>query len=204
MVQSKGGSRHKRAKKNRALQTEKIVMREDETLEHYAYVKSTYGNGQFGVLLVCTDGNHELGVSTKEYRGRIAGRMRKQKYRNFVRVGGLVLISKRDFQTNDDKVDIIHVYKDDAVRKLVKMGEVPSVDNLNGTNGVELSDAVVFADDGDDDTGGMRFAGETEHANEEASGSGTGAGSATTVGNGSDSGLSKQKGGEWGIDVDDI
>jgi len=207
MVKNKGGSKHKRAKKNSALQTEKIVMCEDDALEHYAYVKSTYGNGQFGVLLVCTDGNQMLGVSTKEYRGRIAGRMRKQKYRNFVRVGGLVLISKRDFQTNDDKVDIIHVYKDDAVRKLIKMGEVPSVDNLNGANGVELTDAVIFADDADADDengGGVLFGDEDGDEDEDEAG---GKGTTTTpasVGKGTGHGGGRSNNSDWGIDVDDI
>lgn len=141
-----GGSRHKRAKNSDALQSEKLVMREDDTLQHYAYVKKSYGNGWFGVFLVCSDGG-TLGLTTKEYRARVSGRMRKQKWRNFVLIGGLVLISIRDFQTNDDKVDIVHVYKDDAVRKLVKMGEVPSVDNMDGDNGVELLDTVMFVDD---------------------------------------------------------
>ena len=158
---SKGGSRHKRAKNSNALQAEKLVLREDETVQHYAYVKTGYGNGWFGVFLVCSDGE-TLSLTTKEYRARVSGRMRKQKWRNFVRIGGLVLICKRDFQTNDDKVDIVHVYKDDAVRKLVKMGEVPSVDNIDGDNGVELSDTVVFVDDAAD-----------EDATEEADKSGT-------------------------------
>lgn len=113
------------------------------------------------MFLVCSDGE-TLSLTTKEYRARVSGRMRKQKWRNFVRIGGLVLICKRDFQTNDDKVDIVHVYKDDAVRKLVKMGEVPSVDNIDGDNGVELSDTVVFVDDAAD-----------EDATEEADKSGT-------------------------------
>ena len=147
---SKGGSRHKRAKNSNALQAENLVLREDETVQHYAYVKKSYGNGWFGVFLVCSDGE-TLSLTTKEYRARVSGRMRKQKWRNFVRIGGLVLICKRDFQTNDDKVDIVHVYKDDAVRKLVKMGEVPSVDNIDGDNGVELSDTVVFVDDAADE-----------------------------------------------------
>lgn len=188
---SKGGSKHKRAKKTSALQTEKVVLREDDSLEHYAYVKTAYGNGQFGVLLVCTNGDHMLGVSTKEYRGRIAGRMRKQKHRNFVRVGGLVLIAKRDFQTSDDKVDIVHVYKDDAVRKLIKMGEVPSVDNLNGANGVELTDTVIFADNVDDDV--ELFADGTDTA---------ATGDADTSSNTNAKNPSKSS--DWGIDVDDI
>ena len=87
-----------------------------------------------------------LGLSEKEYRGRVSGRMRKQKYRNFVRANNLVLIAKRDFQTNDEKVDIIHVYKDDAVRKLVKMCHVPQIDNLNDATD-DINQSVIFSHD---------------------------------------------------------
>lgn len=123
-------------------------MREDDTLQHYAYVKKSYGNGWFGVFLVYSD-NGTLGLTVKEYRARVSGRMRKQKWRNFVRVGGLVLISIRDFQTKDDKVDIVHVYKDDEVRKLVMMNAVPVIDNIDDTLQGDLTHTVVFADDED-------------------------------------------------------
>lgn len=187
---SKGGSRHKRNKKGQAMQTEKVVLCDVDEGECYAYVKLAYGNGQFGVLLVCSDGDQVLTLSTKEYRGRVSGRMRKQKWRNFVRVGNLVLISKRDFQTNDDKVDIIHVYKDDAVRKLVKMGEVPAVEDLNGENGVTLADTVVFGDDVEDVAAdGHVFHEESADGADGADGGSGGSGAAS---------------GGWGIDVADI
>lgn len=177
---SKGGSRHKRAKKGNALQAEKLVTREDTNLQHYAYVKKAYGNGQFGVLLVCTTADQSLGLSEKEYRGRVSGSMRKFKGRNFVRVGGLVLITMRDFQTYDDKVDIVHVYRDDGVRKLIKMGEVPCVENINGSDGAEITDSVLFTDDVD-------IEGENTGSDSEEKGDATATGPS-----------------DWKIDVDDI
>jgi len=143
---TKGGSRHKKAKNSSVIHNEKVVLRDETCNEHYAYVLKAYGNAQFGVHTVETNDEGTLALSGKEYRGRVSGRMRKQKFRNFVRANNLVLIAKRDFQTNDEKVDIIHVYKDDAVRKLVKMGHVPQVDKLNDVAD-DLNQRIVFSDD---------------------------------------------------------
>ena len=143
----KGGSRHKKAK-NYVAQTEKIVMCEASADEHYAYVSRAYGKGQFGVFLVCSD-NDSMTLSKKEYRGRISGRMRKQKFRNFVRANDLVLIAKRDFQTNDEKVDIIHVYKHDVVKKLAKMGLVPIIESVQDNN-ESVANTIIFSNEDDD------------------------------------------------------
>lgn len=144
----KGGSRHKKAK-NYVAQTEKIVMCEASADEHYAYVSRAYGKGQFGVFLVCSDNDSILTLSQKEYRGRISGRMRKQKFRNFVRANDLVLIAKRNFQTNDEKVDIIHVYKHDVVKKLAKMGLVPIIESVQDNN-ESVANTIIFSNEDDD------------------------------------------------------
>lgn len=141
---TKGGSRHKQAKKSSVVYNEKVVLRDESCDEHYAYVTKAYGNAQFGVHLVETNEDGLLALSEKEYRGRVSGRLRKKKFRNFVRANNLVLIAKRQFQTNDEKVDIIHVYKDDAVRKLVKMGHAPQIDNLNDGSD-DINQRIVFS-----------------------------------------------------------
>lgn len=156
----KGGSRHKKAK-NYVAQTEKIVMRDESADEHYAYVSRAYGNGQFGVLLVCAD-KGSVSISNKEYRGRVSGRMRKQKFRNFVQTNDLVLIAKRAFQTNDEKVDIIHVYKHDVVKKLAKMGLVPIIENAQDSNSDVVSNIFIFSNE-EEDTHTRRAS--TEQAN---------------------------------------
>lgn len=144
----KGGSRHKKAKKYSAPGNERIVMRDESCNEHYAYVSRAYGNGQFGVHIVESDNESTLGLSTREFRGRISGRMRKQKYRNFVRANDLVLISKRDFQTDDQKVDIIHVYKHDAMKKLARMGYVPLIENLQNEDDC-TQPTIIFSNEND-------------------------------------------------------
>lgn len=145
----KGGSRHKKAK-NYVVQTEKIVMCDESADEHYAYVSRAYGNGQFGVFLVCSNNENVLTISKTEYRGRVSGRMRKQKFRNFVRANDLVLIAKRDFQTNDEKVDIIHVYKHDVVKKLAKMGLVPIIENVHDSNSDTATNTFIFSNEDED------------------------------------------------------
>ena len=146
---TKGGSRHKKAK-NYTGQTEKMVLCDENADEHYAYVSRAYGNGQFGVYLVQSDIEGTLSLTEKEYRGRISGRMRKRKFRNFVRTNDLVLIAKREFQTNDEKVDIIHVYKHDVVKKLAKMGHVPMVENLQDSTNDAIQNAIVFSHEDED------------------------------------------------------
>lgn len=151
MVQNKkGGSRYKKAKKYGST-NEKIIMRDENLNEHYAYVSRAYGNGQFGVFLVeqNNDGMHCL--TEKEFRGRLSGKMRRRKSSNFVRANDLVLISKRDFQTNDEKVDILHVYKHDVVKKLAKMGHVPIIENLQDAM-ADGGNTVVFAYEDADET----------------------------------------------------
>lgn len=148
---TKGGSRHRKAK-NYGSQNEKVIMRDESLNEHYAYVSRAYGNGQFGVHLVEQGVDAVQNLTDKEYRGRISGKMRKRKSGNFVRANDLVLISKRDFQTNDDKVDIIHVYKHDVVKKLGKMGHVPIIENLQDASNDGLANTVVFAYDDDEPT----------------------------------------------------
>ncbi len=89
--------------------------------------------------------NAQLALTPKEYRGRISGRMRKQKRRNFVNKDDFVLISKRDFE--EDKVDILHVYRPEAMRKLVKMGHLPDIERVGCGDVKEATTAFEFSDE---------------------------------------------------------
>lgn len=140
-----GGSKHKRGKKN-MIQNDTVLLRSVEDNEYYAHVMKVYGNGQCGVQLVAADANQILALSDKEYRGRISGRMRRFKRRNFVNKDDFVLVAKRDYE--EDKVDIIHVYRPEAVRKLVKMGHLPDIERV-GCGDMETStSAFEFSDEG--------------------------------------------------------
>ena len=138
----------KARKKGGNPQSEKLLLREDngDGMQQYAWVKQALGACRF-VLCMLTS----CGISDKTYIGHVPGKLRRRKYSNFVRVGSVVLITKREGMTNDDKVDIVHVYRDDAVRKLVRMGEIISVDSLNDgenapTNEVIFTDEVIEED----------------------------------------------------------
>ena len=138
-----GGSKHKKGKN--LGQVETLLLRSEDDREFYAHIIKVYGNGQFGVRLVVSDANAQLALTPKEYRGRISGRMRKQKRRNFVNKDDFVLISKRDFE--EDKVDILHVYRPEAMRKLVKMGHLPDIERVGCGDVKETTTAFEFSDE---------------------------------------------------------
>ena len=146
MVKNKGGGNRHKKSKNHIVQNDTIEFLSDSHDEHYALVIKPYGNGQFGVNLVVSDANGKPVLTTKEYRGRLSGRMRKQKRRNFVRKDDFVLISKRSFE--EDKVDIIHVYRPSDVRTLTKMGKIPDVERVGCMDdGTNFKSAFEFSDD---------------------------------------------------------
>ena len=147
----RGGSKHKKAKSSQMSTSEKVIMRDESVGEYYAYVSKAYGSGHFGVHIVYSNEEGLLKLSEKEHKGRISGRMRKQKYRNFVRPNDLVLIAKREFQTNDEKVDIIHVYKDNALRKLIRMGHVPQIESIQDNDAATINNSIVFMNEDNDE-----------------------------------------------------
>ena len=104
----RGGSKHKKAK-NSVTDTN-IRLKEDN--QEYAKVISILGNCRFNIQ--CSDGVERLGI--------LRGNMRKK----FVNKDDIILIEKwDDLQT--DKSSIIDVYKEEHVKKLKKMNEIPSL-----------------------------------------------------------------------------
>ena len=178
----------KARKKGGNPQSEKLLLREDngDGVQQYAWVKQALGACRF-VLCILTP----CGVSDKTYIGHVPGKMRRRKYSNFVRVGSVVLVTKREGMTNDDKVDIVHVYRDDAVRKLVKMGEIISVDSLNDGDDPNKTNAVVFSDD------------VVEEAPSENTAATNPYGHSTAISNPSTT-TSTNTLDDWAVDVDDI
>jgi len=72
----------------------------------YAFVRTLLGNGRITVL--CNDGTDHL--------GRIAGSMRRTR-RAVIEKGDVVLCCRRSF---DAVVDVVHKYRGDDVRVLVR------------------------------------------------------------------------------------
>mgnify|MGYP001312712692 CR=1 FL=1 len=129
-----GGNKHKKAKNN--VSNTNIRLKEDN--QEYAKVISILGNCRFNIQ--CSDGVERLGI--------LRGNMRKKK---FVNKDDIILIEKwDDLQTG--KSSIIDVYKEEHVKKLKKMKEIPSLffseesslDNLNPFDDVFTNSTDYF------------------------------------------------------------
>eukprot|EP00758_Cryptobia_borreli_P011654 Tbor_TRINITY_DN5680_c0_g3::TRINITY_DN5680_c0_g3_i1::g.9030::m.9030/K03236/EIF1A; translation initiation factor 1A len=105
----KGGKAFRSGKGGTSAKRE-LVVKEDE-LESYARIRKHLGCGMLECLL--TDGTTCIG----KVRGSMARNQKPTKENT-------VLVSKREFE--DGKVDILHLYKDEEVKELVKIGELPS------------------------------------------------------------------------------
>lgn len=81
------------------------------TMEEYAKVSKILGDKRVMVVL----------VDNQQIIAHIPGKFTKKKI--WVNIDSVVLVSRREFE--NDKMDIIHLYDHDEVKKLVKMDEIP-------------------------------------------------------------------------------
>ena len=114
---AKGGKNRRKCKRSNYTSDEK-VLEFKEVNQDYAKVLERKG-GPIVTLKLYENRNEVLGV--------IRGKMRK---RVWLSSGNIVLVSLREFQS--EKVDIIHKYKDEHVRKLINLGELDT-DFVNDT-----------------------------------------------------------------------
>lgn len=124
----KGGSKHKKYKRNRDDKTRKINLKaliKDKSQE-YAFVKDLLGDCRLRV--VCWDKKERLAI--------IRGKLRK---RCWISKSDLVLIALREFE--DDKCDVIQKYDSEQVKALVKKGEF--------TNGFAKNGNIIAFEDDD-------------------------------------------------------
>lgn len=121
----KGGK--KKGKKTETSEKRPLVLKEE--MQEYAKIMSTLGDRRMNVIL--PDGTEILAV--------IPGRFRK---RCWMGVGDIVLISRRDFQ--DNRVDIIHKYKREEHRKLLKLNEIPEFFLEADATGAQDESCITF------------------------------------------------------------
>lgn len=134
----KGGKSFKKGKKGGTVVRQLIVADSDE--QDYAIVRKMLGDSR--ILAYCeSDQTEKLCI--------IRGKMKK---RVWIRVGDLILVSNRDFETSGGKCDVIHKYNDDDFRKLQKMGEIK---NLKDEGPAE-------DEEGEDNSGGFDFDSDSE------------------------------------------
>ena len=105
----------KKKKKGKNAKSKNVVKAKRELLfaedmQEYAVIDKLLGDRR--VTLTLIDGTNKMGI--------IPGRFRK---RNWMKPGNLVLVSAREFQ--DSKLDIIHKYNDEEMKKLKGYGEIP-------------------------------------------------------------------------------
>lgn len=83
-----------------------------ESMEEYAKVVSLLGDRKITVKL---DNGTEL-------LGCIPGKMKRKCW---IAVDDVVIVGIREYQ--EDKVDILHKYNEDEVKKLIQYGEIPEI-----------------------------------------------------------------------------
>ena len=130
MPNAKGGKKFKRGKKNTSFE-KKLIYKDPKEDQEYGKVVRAMGNGRFEIQ--CFDGKTRMGI--------IAGNMRK---RVWVNKDDIILFSKWEFTTDDDKCSIVHKYDIDESRKLQKEGEFPDTINLDEENEFLESDNFQF------------------------------------------------------------
>ena len=87
----------------------------DSEFEEYALSKKLLGNCR--VSLITNSGDEVIGI--------IRGNMRKFNKRVLIEVGDIVIVSKRDFQTN--KVDIVHKFNLEQTQQLINNKQLSDV-----------------------------------------------------------------------------
>ena len=127
----KGGNKHKKMKNNKDNNDDVLILKDSED-QDYAKVQKLLGNCR--VELMCNDKEKRLGI--------IRGQMRKKVW---VNINSVVLYSKREYE--DDKVDIIHVYKNETLLNHYKKMNL----TFSILNEEEKDDDIYFNHDSEDD-----------------------------------------------------
>jgi translation initiation factor 1A len=98
--------------------------------QDYAKVISVLGDCRFIV---------KLQTSGQEVIGHVRGNMKSRNKSLWIRKDDIIIVSIRDFQSN--KVEIVHKYNSDEIRKLIKLGELDLYKH-DDTDDVFLDDTV--------------------------------------------------------------
>ena len=130
MPNKKGGKKFKKGKKQ-PQNDKKLIYKNPKEDQEYGRITSICGNGRFQIE--CFDGKTRLGI--------LAGNMRK---RVWVNNNDIVLISRWEFSTENDKCSIVHKYDEDEVKKLKRDGEFPENIQLENEENFISDDMISF------------------------------------------------------------
>jgi len=152
----KGGKKKRRGQKGGpggAMAVERGLVLSDGPQQQYAQASKMLGDRR--ILARCYDGSGQYWTDKLIH---IRGKFRKRVY---VNIGDYVLVSTREFETGDAPSeagttsdlpfggDVIHVYNQNEVRKLVKMGEF--VPEETETDATEAKNSKLQFMDSDDE-----------------------------------------------------
>jgi translation initiation factor 1A len=134
MAKSKHKSKKHGNRDGSALQDKELYVKDEGTC--YGFVEKCYGNGRFEI--VCDDAmKHRMGILRGSMRNRV-----------WIGAGDMVLCCLRDFE--DSKVDIVHRYSSDDVKRLYKQNSMPQdIFDLYTSGSTEAradEDIVAFMD----------------------------------------------------------
>lgn len=132
MPNNKGGKKFKKGKKQ-SFHSKTMVYKDPKEDQEYGKVIRAQGNGRFEIQ--CFDGKNRMGI--------LAGNMRKKVW---VNKDDIILLSKWEFTTEDDKCSIIHKYDSDESRKLQRQGEFPDFIILDEENDFSNKDDMITFD----------------------------------------------------------
>ena len=148
MTRNETGGKHHRGEKNQVQIPIKYTPLPEGELQHVCKVIKGTGNRRFRLSLL-KDNRQDLSnfenskeLFSKELDGSLRGSIRKGR-RHWVSAGDYVMISFRDFNLKDNKVDIIHKYSDDQKRYLkrkISVEEVSSKSNQSDGNYIDFLD----------------------------------------------------------------
>jgi len=130
MPNKKGGKKFKKGKKQ-SFHRKAMIYKDPKEDQEYGKVIRAMGNGRFDIQ--CFDGKNRIGI--------LAGNMRKKVW---VNKDDIILFSKWEFTTEDNKCSIIHKYDLDESRKLQRDGEFPDFITLDEENDFGADDMIQF------------------------------------------------------------
>jgi translation initiation factor 1A len=119
---------------NKAPTKRTMIYKQD--MEEYAQIIRMLGDRRVTVMF----------PNKEEFIAMIPGRFRK---RCWMKVGDVVVVSRRDFQ--DSKMDILHKYTDDEVKILSKEYEIPPFFLDTVTDPTSLENVVAFEAEEEED-----------------------------------------------------
>jgi translation initiation factor IF-1 len=114
--------------------------------EIYAIVVKSLGNSMFHVNTI-----HGLTNLLLRVRGKFSG---KNKRNNFISVGSFVLIGLRDFENPPKQCDLLEIYSDSDVKRLMNVPSISNsqfflqtIDSANHSNSIHESNEISFSND---------------------------------------------------------